>query len=310
MFSSRTSGTILSLFTNLESSDHLDSLGFKSGTHKKDKSIWKVERHAALASFIALIAGRIEDLLHFLYIVRQVPLLCHKGQEASLIYPINRQAILHVDSGRGLEGFEGKEHIRMQNELDGENIFRRQSPDLISHLNGPSKHSGSSSGTASGLFGSNAIKLAEQGHKYGITTSKLAGKNIEERASRSNQAPKYSFQCIFKAVKVSLKGAILSLCTNLDSNDHFDCLGFKSGTHRKDKSIWKIEMHTALASLSALIAAIVSCSSSSKIDVLASLLIFLLKETSSLVVPQTSRSLTDLSNKSSTHSASRLWDRV
>ncbi|XP_070024083.1 uncharacterized protein [Nicotiana sylvestris] len=79
--------------------------------------------------------------------------------------------------------------------------------------------------------------------EYGATTARLTRKNIEERASRSNQAPKCT---------------ILSLCTNLESSDHFDCFGFKSGTHRKDNRIWKIEMHTALASLSALIAAIVS----------------------------------------------------
>ncbi|KAG5623225.1 hypothetical protein H5410_008443 [Solanum commersonii] len=127
----------------------------------------------------------------------------------------------------------------------------------------------------------------------------------------------------------SCQDAILSFCTNLESKDHFDGLGFKRGTHKKDNSIWKVERHTALASFSPLITATT--------DLLASLLIFLLKEVnlstlssvvespflllrddcksltfslhcemSSLIVPQRSRSLTDLSNKSSSHFAFRL----
>ncbi|XP_070024087.1 uncharacterized protein [Nicotiana sylvestris] len=41
---------------------------------------------------------------------------CHTDQEASLIYPIDLQPILHVDFGRGHEGFEENNHGRRQDE--------------------------------------------------------------------------------------------------------------------------------------------------------------------------------------------------
>lgn len=39
MFGSWTSHDTLPLYTNLETSDHLDDLGFKSGTHMKDEHL-------------------------------------------------------------------------------------------------------------------------------------------------------------------------------------------------------------------------------------------------------------------------------
>ncbi|KAG5623226.1 hypothetical protein H5410_008444 [Solanum commersonii] len=59
MFGSWTSHDTLPLYTNLETSGHLDDLGFKSGTHMKDKSIWKIGMHDALTFLIALIKNAI-----------------------------------------------------------------------------------------------------------------------------------------------------------------------------------------------------------------------------------------------------------
>ncbi|KAG5623221.1 hypothetical protein H5410_008439 [Solanum commersonii] len=65
--------------------------------------------------------------------------------------------------------------------------------------------------------------------------------------------------------------SVLLWCISFETNDHFGCFGFKSGRDKKDKSIWKIKMQTALASLSALITAI------DNTNLLASFFIFLLK---------------------------------
>uniref|UniRef100_K4BAH6 Uncharacterized protein n=1 Tax=Solanum lycopersicum TaxID=4081 RepID=K4BAH6_SOLLC len=51
----------LPLYTNLETSDHLDDLVFKSGTYMKDKSIWKIGMHDLLTFLITLIKNAISD---------------------------------------------------------------------------------------------------------------------------------------------------------------------------------------------------------------------------------------------------------
>lgn len=61
MFGSWTSHDTLPLYTNLETSDHLDDLVFKSGTYMKDKSIWKIGMHDLLTFLITLIKNAISD---------------------------------------------------------------------------------------------------------------------------------------------------------------------------------------------------------------------------------------------------------
>nr|GME14390.1 hypothetical protein Iba_scaffold15190CG0010 [Ipomoea batatas] len=86
--------------------------------------------------------------------------------------------------------------------------------------------------------------------------------------------------------------ATLPLCTNFETSDHLDGLGFETATDKKRRTDWKIEVLTALASLSALITDEMSrCTSKgvdpsisssiffiAAIDFLASLFIFFMNE--------------------------------